>query len=108
MLIFFLMIRRPPRSTLFPYTTLFRSEAALPDDDRVVGVEECNVAHPAVGGTTLDRKSTRLNSSHSSISYAVFCLKKKRIWREMLSRKLGRLQIGVDSLRTKVGRQLPQ
>src|SRR6266568_7706234 len=67
---FFLMIRRPPRSTLFPYTTLFRSEGdTLPVSPR--------------GGNTVccrpsDRKSTRLNSSHSSISYAVFCLKKKQ------------------------------
>src|SRR5688572_33305656 len=70
--IFFLMIRRPPRSTLFPYTTLFRSSTAdilyLPSrEGGAVAV------HPSV----LDRKSTRLNSSHSQISYAVFCLKKK-------------------------------
>src|SRR5215468_3576514 len=69
---FFLMIRRPPRSTLFPYTTLFRSE--LPTDataraHQVPDVEE------ALGHQ--DRKSTRLNSSHITISYAVFCLKKK-------------------------------
>src|SRR5438309_7730985 len=69
---FFLMIRRPPRSTLFPYTTLFRSHPAGPaagGDD----VERRDLRHwPG------DRKSTRLNSSHSSISYAVFCLKKKK------------------------------
>src|SRR5690242_21627554 len=68
------MIRRPPRSTLFPYTTLFRS--VLPGDgDRVLDVYD-----PASGQVTLleDRKSTRLNSSHMSISYAVFCLKKKK------------------------------
>src|SRR5438309_5477646 len=65
------MIRRPPRSTLFPYTTLFRSYSrhrhvcSNPDSGSVVGI------------MTTDRKSTRLNSSHSSISYAVFCLKKK-------------------------------
>src|SRR5256885_17179362 len=86
---FFLMIRRPPRSTLFPYTTLFRSPV------RGVGVvvlairlgvrERCLLGlrlHEAVDarlrhGATLDRKSTRLNSSHLVISYAVFCLKKK-------------------------------
>src|SRR5690242_21615037 len=81
---FFLMIRRPPRSTLFPYTTLFRSAteemvAAGYRDfaDRwnpILDVfDECGVrfAHE-------DRKSTRLNSSHMSISYAVFCLKKKK------------------------------
>src|SRR5258708_15238500 len=75
------MIRRPPRSTLFPYTTLFRSRpvvgarAVLADapDARVGAHEERLVA----GGVT-DRKSTRLNSSHQIISYAVFCLKKKK------------------------------
>src|SRR2546430_3423481 len=72
---FFLMIRRPPRSTLFPYTTLFRSHA---------GVMHCGDAAadhgPAKPGAR-DRKSTRLNSSHSQISYAVFCLKKKKQWK---------------------------
>src|SRR3712207_7020130 len=81
------MIRRPPRSTLFPYTTLFRSS-------RVVHGEQRFVHHrPIVAGDRLvatvhvdgvdtrgkDRKSTRLNSSHANISYAVFCLKKKNI-----------------------------
>src|SRR5437879_13194970 len=68
---FFLMIRRPPRSTLFPYTTLFRSP---PQPSRY--------EHPIWAATLLaggrDRKSTRLNSSHRCISYAVFCLKKKK------------------------------
>src|SRR3712207_8374803 len=95
---FFLMIRRPPRSTLFPYTTLFRSAVTstvvrTPDGDTIevglmgaegfvglsllFGVERSN-------GTVIvqlagrDRKSTRLNSSHANISYAVFCLKKKK------------------------------
>src|SRR6202008_5121962 len=71
---FFLMIRRPPRSTLFPYTTLFRSEgrlAALQMEDMVDDIVE-QVA------VSLDRKSTRLNSSHANISYAVFCLKKQQ------------------------------
>src|ERR1039458_10782848 len=67
---FFLMIRRPPRSTLFPYTTLFRSRAPHGGSQRDPLVE----AQPGVDG---DRKSTRLNSSHLGISYAVFCLKKK-------------------------------
>src|SRR6266481_6829295 len=67
---FFLMIRRPPRSTLFPYTTLFRSRRRR----RAHGTR-C----PCPSGAPRDRKSTRLNSSHSSISYAVFCLKKKKI-----------------------------
>src|SRR3712207_7587636 len=107
-MIFFLMIRRPPRSTLFPYTTLFRSEAALvragvavaaEDEEaevlalldradlseRVDGVgrerrrERLSVARVRAARELrhLDRKSTRLNSSHANISYAVFCLKKK-------------------------------
>src|SRR3712207_7356755 len=91
--IFFLMIRRPPRSTLFPYTTLFRSRLALRVE---VLVAEVAVAagdverhddpvadremRGRVGPDLLheDRKSTRLNSSHANISYAVFCLKKKK------------------------------
>src|SRR3712207_8990625 len=99
------MIRRPPRSTLFPYTTLFRSvdvvlaEAAYDvavrrrgfGDQRADGADhepgrgrDLDVVGPEVGvelrvGMELDRKSTRLNSSHANISYAVFCLKKKKI-----------------------------
>src|SRR5476649_3013690 len=69
--VFFLMIRRPPRSTLFPYTTLFRSTAV---DQQGAGQPQ----HPGVGRVRGDRKSTRLNSSHTVISYAVFCLKKKK------------------------------
>src|SRR2546430_10896293 len=74
------MIRRPPRSTLFPYTTLFRSEPVPPAaHEQVRGVR---AYQPAPGGALRsagqDRKSTRLNSSHSQISYAVFCLKKKK------------------------------
>src|SRR2546422_2236319 len=78
------MIRRPPRSTLFPYTTLFRSEgaplldeAARPAPRLLVG-RDCSGDHGgAVARQARDRKSTRLNSSHGYISYAVFCLKKK-------------------------------
>src|SRR3972149_8975694 len=68
---FFLMIRRPPRSTLFPYTTLFRSLDALHDlfHRHAIGLTHVTAV--------TDRKSTRLNSSHSQISYAVFCLKKR-------------------------------
>src|SRR3989442_5200673 len=94
------MIRRPPRSTLFPYTTLFRSNLARlrgahrhlvdllaegdPAHRRAVQEEERDVLHAALGGGLrrdgqhVDRKSTRLNSSHVRISYAVFCLKKKK------------------------------
>src|SRR5256885_13106232 len=69
---FFLMIRRPPRSTLFPYTTLFRSHFA-----RLIGtLHAVGSVGPSVARKK-DRKSTRLNSSHLVISYAVFCLKKK-------------------------------
>src|SRR5437879_8504478 len=75
------MIRRPPRSTLFPYTTLFRSLVAPRHGDRVGRRRESGPSgaegvsqRPALG----DRKSTRLNSSHRCISYAVFCLKKKK------------------------------
>src|SRR5690242_21875638 len=72
---FFLMIRRPPRSTLFPYTTLFRSQQSA--------AHQRPLQHQTLHETrqtehTTDRKSTRLNSSHMSISYAVFCLKKKK------------------------------
>src|SRR2546430_10799022 len=74
---FFLMIRRPPRSTLFPYTTLFRSvPAAAYAQGTIRGAEEGVREGGRAAG---DRKSTRLNSSHSQISYAVFCLKKKNI-----------------------------
>src|SRR6266542_463182 len=69
---FFLMIRRPPKSTLFPYTTLFRSSCPW---RRSATRRICS---PHGARWTRDRKSTRLNSSHGSISYAVFCLKKKK------------------------------
>src|SRR2546427_7023709 len=86
---FFLMIRRPPRSTLFPYTTLFRSWSTLEPYTAIIG--NPNLALLVGTGIAMwvyarqrrasraeDRKSTRLNSSHSQISYAVFCLKKKK------------------------------
>src|SRR2546430_8342303 len=88
------MIRRPPRSTLFPYTTLFRSRQGVPFDEKAIGYLLNNLygkkplrgSHPRALVARLvdlardqrDRKSTRLNSSHSQISYAVFCLKKKK------------------------------
>src|SRR3712207_7844205 len=95
---FFLMIRRPPRSTLFPYTTLFRSarlqhaEQALVHDGLPLrlrggrpGARRRAEGVPADG---TDRKSTRLNSSHANISYAVFCLKKKKRTRERQTTRL--------------------
>src|SRR5205809_1309258 len=89
------MIRRPPRSTLFPYTTLFRSEHG---DRRRVG------RRPRRGRdlrcrarAVLDRKSTRLNSSHGYISYAVFCLKKKKTKRTTRVPKLPRLHPDINS-----------
>src|SRR2546422_4606718 len=79
------MIRRPPRSTLFPYTTLFRSQAgefanAGPCGERldVRNLAQNLEFHPRIVSKPRDRKSTRLNSSHGYISYAVFCLKKKK------------------------------
>src|SRR3712207_7901842 len=97
-LFFFLMIRRPPRSTLFPYTTLFRSQVvvaaeraevglaggAVGERDGVVEVGLVGGAHAAGEAAGADRKSTRLNSSHANISYAVFCLKKKKKASEMM------------------------
>src|SRR5204862_7353665 len=97
---FFLLLRRPPRSTLFPYTTLFRSAAGdrVPADARLLEARDLHVQQAALTGESMpaekdagdievaprqpadarDRKSTRLNSSHVEISYAVFCLKKKK------------------------------
>src|SRR5690348_18065424 len=72
------MIRRPPRSTLFPYTTLFRSLQVVLRGDRGAVADPCRDHLYRVLVRQLDRKSTRLNSSHPSISYAVFCLKKKK------------------------------
>src|SRR5687768_17904431 len=93
---FFLLIRQPPRSTLFPYTTLFRSTGGARSDLRHVKVASVSLLLPDSGEVQIlfvkgegllrvrgllrgDRKSTRLNSSHGYISYAVFCLKKKKI-----------------------------
>src|SRR2546428_5550541 len=81
------MIRRPPRSTLFPYTTLFRSKILVPERQKAttdvpVSIQFGGQTYSVIGKSgdnnpTTDRKSTRLNSSHDQISYAVFCLKKK-------------------------------
>src|SRR5690242_21611936 len=80
------MIRRPPRSTLFPYTTLFRSNCKVIRSERNAGdpyIPSSNSAgHFEL--SKIDRKSTRLNSSHMSISYAVFCLKKKKNYNRTL------------------------
>src|SRR3712207_7046949 len=102
MFFFFLMIRRPPRSTLFPYTTLFRSHAGIghlgqpgalaaeevahrgvpfaeePDPLRAGALRAGSLRRDGSHERHIDRKSTRLNSSHANISYAVFCLKKKQ------------------------------
>src|SRR5438034_8818341 len=100
------MIRRPPRSTLFPYTTLFRSNDALAQDLQprlqagVLGVKL--KVFRAVGGEGLvDRKSTRLNSSHTVISYAVFCLKKKR-------KKVSQIRLYIQKSSTIVSIQNPE
>src|SRR5207244_12158889 len=87
LIFFFLLLRRPPRSTLFPYTTLFRSR----------GTRRRCAASPAPGSSARrcsrrsrrprDRKSTRLNSSHQIISYAVFCLKKKKKQKEIIEKQ---------------------
>src|SRR5438034_8110288 len=98
------MIRRPPRSTLFPYTTLFRSLAAqrsgeeagelIGRDPRPQRLDDRS-ADALVAGRRLDRKSTRLNSSHTVISYAVFCLKKKK------KKKKARCQIAKSNEQTR-------
>src|SRR3712207_7716261 len=107
-LLFFLMIRRPPRSTLFPYTTLCRSldpsaEAfdrmatmllARRDVDAAIVWLERLLA--ATAGGARDRKSTRLNSSHANISYAVFCLKKKKIFLLYIKNRLHQLNKTVN------------
>src|SRR5256885_10589498 len=94
---FFLMIRRPPRSTLFPYTTLFRSRCLAPNSGRRDSrspdrARRTESRRRRARSSSADRKSTRLNSSHLVISYAVFCLKKKtkktivttgRRWRQL-------------------------
>src|SRR5690349_22193003 len=95
-LIFFLMIQRPPRSTLFPYTTLFRS--AREEHELFPAVRRLMELHPPAE----DRKSTRLNSSHVEISYAVFCLKKKtnRTSMRRVSSSICLDTTGCDSCRT--------
>src|SRR2546427_2703634 len=96
------MIRRPPRSTLFPYTTLFRSNPQAPTHLLVIPTDHVaslnDAGDPRLLGKLLsfarelarDRKSTRLNSSHSQISYAVFCLKKKKSQPDLPGQRQGR------------------
>src|SRR6266571_4367233 len=92
---FFLMIRRPPRSTLFPYTMLFRSLATKQDFKLIAPRTEYHCVRCG------DRKSTRLNSSHMSISYAVFCLNKKKL---ATRRTLFHILVGCGLLMLKVSR----
>src|SRR5256885_11590210 len=98
-LFFFLMIRRPPRSTLFPYTTLFRSQASTSTSGTSALLASSSDSWVIDSGATShmsgkrDRKSTRLNSSHLVISYAVFCLKKKK-------NKIDRLETHTSALAT--------
>src|SRR5947207_7565654 len=93
---FFLLIRRPPRSTLFPYTTLFRSKLPPRRESSCLTPDSCRQLNSVFvtatkiwrrRGASLDRKSTRLNSSHTVISYAVFCLKKKNNYKDGYSNK---------------------
>src|SRR5436305_11220186 len=88
---FFLMIRRPPRSTLFPYTTLFRSrrQPRLQRAARAQFRPQAAAVHRTADGE--DRKSTRLNSSHVRISYAVFCLKKKKVQSSLTINKTSKI-----------------
>src|SRR5205814_7357430 len=104
-LFFFLMLRRPPRSTLFPYTTLFRSWLVLLQQPERRGLDGARkVVQPRIGRAREhpcsgcgehvgDRKSTRLNSSHLGISYAVFCLKKKKKKKKKKTKKKNTKQI---------------
>src|SRR3989442_4777110 len=102
---FFLMIRRPPRSTLFPYTTLFRSLIAVLE----VGVRDVELdvadAFHVSRFRFPDRKSTRLNSSHVRISYAVFCLKKTKRDAPPAQRMAGPVAPDVDSLEPSIATQ---
>src|SRR5256885_2942247 len=102
------MIRRPPRSTLFPYTTLFRSHehegvplAAVGQEPFHLPLETVHLRARRKAQSRPDRKSTRLNSSHLVISYAVFCLKKKSVWVQETTRVLTEASISgkIDYLR---------
>src|SRR2546430_6812232 len=102
------MIRRPPRSTLFPYTTLFRSLESTADYAIFMIDAEGRITTWNSGAERLlgwrDRKSTRLNSSHSQISYAVFCLKKKKNTNHRTHRQLFPLSMTITSLHSSPSR----
>src|SRR3989454_3111474 len=95
------MIRRPPRSTLFPYTTLFRSPSST-TTARLVRATEPTIAASSSGRSerrsSTDRKSTRLNSSHLVISYAVFCLKKKNVVADQIAQEAHVFSFGTNDL----------
>src|SRR5256885_6461793 len=93
------MIRRPPRSPLFPYTTLFRSRPRLPGMPSPASPPTAATRNGALASCPRDRKSTRLNSSHLVISYAVFCLKKKKKYNDDASNR-NQHEHEVDSRRT--------
>src|SRR2546427_7411790 len=101
------MIRRPPRSTLFPYTTLFRSMRGWIDEKEVTleiltAIKRAGADMIVTYFSKIDRKSTRLNSSHSQISYAVFCLKKKKMKCRtfILHSRVGRTTVQGEVLKT--------
>src|SRR5207249_5034125 len=99
------MIRRPPRSTLFPYTTLFRS--AIPDPQRRARSDGSALPLArSCRSTRKDRKSTRLNSSHVSISYAVFCLKKKKKKKKNKIRTKKKIKTSLEHVNRNVNKQL--
>src|SRR5437899_7110773 len=97
------MLRRPPRSTLFPYTTLFRSGRVVRSRDEPVRVPDLRESGNRCEG--LDRKSTRLNSSHLGISYAVFCLKKKKKEKE---REQSQARTMTEKTRVNIEREQPK
>src|SRR5258705_4821659 len=92
------MIRRPPRSTLFPYTTLFRSIVRIPAMSKGIDTVHRHGRHAQLG----DRKSTRLNSSHLGISYAVFCLKKKNLLNFMTEHNLEEFEYSRGDLKIRL------
>src|SRR5258708_19934509 len=100
------MIRRPPRSTLFPYTTLFRSWSAVQQSPR--RRDAAGLALVVVSAVSLDRKSTRLNSSHQIISYAVFCFKKKKQQKNFVQQVGGSQTLRTHTMQNKSPQSLPR